>query len=81
MAFLRRGYCKVLHKPSDFLLLPRVDGIPVKVLLKDISCFEEHQINLFDKIVLVYFPLGANIAIRTTFDELCAMIEAKAVQP
>lgn len=45
-----------------------MDGFPISVFLKDISCFEEHSINLFHKVTTIYFLNGSNVVVREDFD-------------
>jgi len=79
MSFLRRGNIRVLHAPTASLSLHRIDGFPVKVRLVDVSCYEEHRINLLNNVVNVYFTNGSSVAVREDFDAITTDIEAKAV--
>lgn len=79
MAFLRRGNIRVPHPPQACITLHRIDGFPIKCYLKDISCFEEHSINLLDHVVTVYFTNNSSVAVREEFVHIDLVVNREAV--
>lgn len=79
MAFIRRGYVKVPHKPLATITLTRLDGNPIVLRLSDINCFEEYELSkTVGKIVSVSHFLSTTV-VRETFDAIDAEINGKAV--
>lgn len=79
MAFLRRGTEKVPHKKSDGIIFRRCDSTPIRIAIKDIQCWEEHQFTNGMKITVVYWGLNSSTAVIDTFDAIDAEINGKAV--
>ncbi len=70
MSSSRRGNVSFPHRPQAGIKLHRVDGFPISIYLKDISCFEEHPLNLFHMVTTVYFSNGSNVVVREDFDAI-----------
>lgn len=81
MAFLRRGNIKFLHSPNAYILLHRLDAFPFKCVLRTISCYEEHAIDLLRNIVTVYFTNNSSVAVREDFDTIAKALKALEVNP
>jgi len=81
MASLRRGNITFPHKSATAVTLTKIDGQPIFLRLADISCWEEYRVsNCLVDIVVVYHGLNST-AVRESFNEVCAMIQRKAVAP
>ncbi len=79
MAFLRRGNVAFLHHPLAAIVLHRIGGMPVRIRLADISCYEEHVWPVDTKIVTFYFTNNSSVAVRETFDAIATELAAKEV--
>lgn len=79
MAFIRRGCVKRPHREDALICLTRVGMHPITVYLKDISCWEEHQLNPKLTIVIMYFITGSNFSVIETFEAIDELANGKAV--
>lgn len=79
MTFLRRGNVAFPHRASAHVHLHRINGIPVQVSLKDVSCFEEHRYDHGDTLVVIYFVNGSNFSVRESFDTITKMVKSMEV--
>lgn len=79
MAFLRRGNIRVPHRPDAMVKLTRIGNRPVTVYLKDISCWEEHEINPRMILVMMYMTNGSNFAVQEEFDAIDGEVNGKEV--
>ncbi len=81
MAFLRRGTVRRPHRMEAHLELHRVGMTPIRVYLKDISCFEEHRINASNVLTFIWFVTGSMISVTEDFETVDAMVNGEAVAP
>jgi len=79
MAFLRRGNVKRPYKNSAFILLKRFDGMPVKIKINSISCWEEYQHRNHKPVTVVFWDIASSTAVVETFDKIDEAINGKAV--
>lgn len=80
MAFLRRGNVKVPHKHSAEIIVHRFDGIPVRIKLDLIQCWEEHQQRGRFRVVVVYWDIASSTAVLETFEEIDQAVNGTGVQ-
>jgi len=81
MAYLRRGRVRVPRKLSDAAVFTRPGGMPIRVYFKDISCWEEHQINPKNTLVFIYFTNASMISVTETFEQVDQLANGSAVTP
>lgn len=79
MSFVRRGTIKRPHKQSAAILLHRIDGTPVRLQLRIISCREEHEMPRGGRFTTVYWDIASSTAVRESFDEIDKEINGSAV--
>lgn len=81
MAFSRQGKVTFPHRKHETVTLTRSDGSPVTIPLGEIRWWNEYLVpKSLARPVVVYWGLNAT-AVQQTYEEVCTLVNGKAVQP
>lgn len=74
---IRRETVRRPHKNSEWLLVHRWDGTPVRLHLRDLACWIEYERNDGDKVVVVRWHQGSSTAVVESFDQIDDAVNGK----